>query len=109
MLRLVVIVAVHYSTAAVSALIYIFPLWVGNTLGPQAVGYFFGAVGVVIVSGWLVVVVGEETRALDGVAGGLSAVCDVHRFCGVERRLSLDARDYSAIRVYGFYRLFAIA
>ena len=38
-------------TAAVSALIYIFPLWVGNTYawGPKAVGYFFGAVGVVMI------------------------------------------------------------
>lgn len=38
-------------TAAVSALIYVFPLWVGNTYawGPKAVGYFFGAVGVVMI------------------------------------------------------------
>lgn len=38
-------------TAAVSALIYIFPLWVGNTYawGPKAVGYFFGAVGAVMI------------------------------------------------------------
>ena len=38
-------------TAAVSALIYIFPLWVGNTYswGPKSVGYFFGAVGVVMI------------------------------------------------------------
>ncbi len=39
-------------TCAVSAIIYLFPLWVANafTWGPKDVGYFFGVVGVAMIT-----------------------------------------------------------